>query len=56
MSVKKEIAELVDRLTKSERQDLLNSLRARYEREQEELARAMFRERMVKMILDRTKS
>jgi hypothetical protein len=40
-SVKREIEELLGRLTESEQNDLLQSLRERYKREQEELQTAM---------------
>jgi vacuolar-type H+-ATPase subunit H len=37
MSVEKEIEELLERLTESEKQDLLESLRKRYAEERKEL-------------------
>lgn len=49
MSVDKEIEELINRLTKDERKDLLNSLRARYEREQEELV-SIFKADVIKFL------
>ena len=54
MSVDKEIEELINRLTKENRDDLLNSLRARYQREQEDLV-SIFKADVIKFLEKETK-